>query len=146
MNKYLDKTVVVPWDFSEMSESALKATLEMVEDPGKIEVVHVTAYPATMEPGVVWGSITDDTISKNLEDAFAKFADESGVDGWKFTTLFGDPGTRITEFAAQQDAGLIVISSHGRTGLSRVMLGSVAERVVRLSPCPVLVLPSKDKS
>lgn len=146
MNKYLQKTVVVPWDFSDMSESALKATLEMVDDPKKIEVVHVTAYPATMEPGVVWGSITDDTITKNLEDAFAKFADEAGVGELKFTTLFGDPGSRITEQAAQQDAGLIVISSHGRTGLSRVMMGSVAERVVRLAPCPVLVLRQKENS
>ncbi|MEZ6094353.1 MAG: universal stress protein [Pirellulaceae bacterium] len=54
--------------------------------------------------------------------------------------MFGDPGSEITRFAKENDAGLIVISSHGRTGVSRLLLGSVAERVVRLAPCPVLVL------
>ena len=54
--------------------------------------------------------------------------------------LFGDPGHEITEFAERVKADLIVMPSHGRTGLSRLLIGSVAERVIRLAHCPVLVL------
>jgi nucleotide-binding universal stress UspA family protein len=53
---------------------------------------------------------------------------------------FGDPGQQIAAFARDIHADLIVLPSHGRTGLARLMIGSVAERVVRLSHCPVLVL------
>ena len=56
--------------------------------------------------------------------------------------LFGDPGYRIAEHAQRLGAELIVTPSHGRTGLERILLGSVAERVIRLSHCPVLVLRS----
>ena len=51
-----------------------------------------------------------------------------------------DEVSEITEQAKAMNAGLIVISSHGRTGVPRFLMGSVAERVVRLAPCPVLVL------
>ena len=53
---------------------------------------------------------------------------------------FGDPGNQIVDFAERISAELIVIPSHGRTGIERLLLGSVAERVARLAPCPVLVL------
>jgi len=52
----------------------------------------------------------------------------------------GDPGYRIADFAKRNNADLIVISSHGRTGVSRMLIGSVTERVVRLCHCHVLVL------
>lgn len=140
MKKYTLNTVIVPWDFSPMSKSALEAALEMVDSPDKIEVVHVTAYPAATEYGVIWGTMTEDTIRENLEKSFKKEMTTKEFPELKFTAVFGDPGSRITELAKERDAGLIVISSHGHTGLSRLLLGSVAERVVRLAPCPVLVL------
>jgi nucleotide-binding universal stress UspA family protein len=52
----------------------------------------------------------------------------------------GDPGHEIADCAAEIGADLVVISSHGRKGVKRLLIGSVAERVVRLSHCPVLVL------
>ena len=55
-------------------------------------------------------------------------------------TASGDPGHEIVKYAEEIDADLIVIPSHGRTGLTRLLIGSVAERVVRLAHCPVLVL------
>lgn len=146
MKKYLLNTIIVPWDFSDMSKSALEAALEMADSPDKIEVVHVTSYPATVEPGVVWGAVTEDTIMANLKLSFETYAKEVDLPDIKFTATFGDPGSRITEIAAARDAGLIVISSHGRTGLNRMLLGSVAERVVRLAPCPVLVLRGEQES
>ena len=79
---------------------------------------------------------------ENLHKSFQKEADDAHKD-LNFTALFGDPGYEIGRFAEEKNAGLVVISSHGRQGISRLLLGSVAERVVRLSPCPVLVLRTK---
>ncbi len=53
MNKFTQKTVIVPWDFSPLSKSALEAALEMVDSPDKIKVIHVTPYPAATEYGMV---------------------------------------------------------------------------------------------
>ncbi len=53
---------------------------------------------------------------------------------------FGDPGHEIARYAEQISAGLIVVSSHGTSGLERLLIGSVADRVVRLARCAVLVL------
>ncbi len=57
--------------------------------------------------------------------------------------LIGDPGHEIANYAEELDAGLVVVASHGQTGLRHLLLGSVAERVVRLAKCPVLVLKHK---
>jgi nucleotide-binding universal stress UspA family protein len=140
MKKYTLKSVVVPWDFSDMSKSSLEAAIEMVDSPEKIEVIHVTPYPAATEYGMVWGTLTEFNIQENLEKSFKQAMEDGSFPELKFTAKFGDPGSKIADFAKEKDAGLIVISSHGHTGLSRMFLGSVAERVVRLSPCPVLVL------
>lgn len=139
MKNFTLNKVVVPWDYSPMSKAALKATLEMVDDPEKIEVVHVISYPAMPDQGMFMGALNDNYLS-SLVAGFQKEMSDSGLPEVNFTALFGDPGSTITEFAKTQEAGLIVISSHGYTGLSRLLLGSVAERVVRLAPCPVLVL------
>ena len=57
-----------------------------------------------------------------------------------FQVQFGDPGHGITDYAEEVGADVIVMPSHGRTGLRRLLIGSVAERVLRLAHCPVLVL------
>jgi nucleotide-binding universal stress UspA family protein len=58
----------------------------------------------------------------------------------KATALIGDPLRTIVEHAARQNSDLIVMGTHGRTGLTHMFLGSVAERVVREAPCPVLTV------
>ncbi len=136
-----DKFVVVPWDFSDMSRESLTQAAEMVENISQIRVVHVTQFPPALEYGVIWETISEETITKNLNDSFANaIKDGSELTGVSFTVLFGDPGRQICDFAADNDAAIIVMPSHGRSGFSRMLLGSVAERVVRMAPCPVLVL------
>ena len=75
-------------------------------------------------------------IKKALKD---KLADPK-FDGVHIAITFGDAGQEVAEFAQSVKAGLIVMPSHGRTGLKHLLIGSVAERVVRLAHCPVLVL------
>ena len=133
-------TVVVPWDFSDMSKSALAKALELVGNADLIRVIHVSQLPSAMEPGVVWQTVTKESISTHSHESFEKYLEEQGLPDISFTTIFGDPGSMIAEFADEANAELIVISSHGRTGLKRMFIGSVAERVVRMAHCDVLVL------
>jgi len=144
MKRYALNKVIVPWDFSQLSESALEAALELVDSPDKIEVVHVTPYPAVTEYGVIWGTFTEENIQDNLAKSFRDEVSKLDFPELKFTAVFGDPGSQITEIAKKRKAGLIVISSHGHTGFSRLLLGSVTERVVRLAHCPVLVLRGEE--
>ena len=136
-----DKVIVVPWDFSELSHNALVRAYEMVDDPSLIRVVHVTQYPTPYEYGIVWDSITEEAISEKVGESFrAALKEDERLKDIHLSIMFGDPGKRVCEFAEEMKAELIMMPSHGRSGISRLMLGSVAERVVRFAPCPVLIL------
>ena len=134
------KTVIVPVDFSPESLGAIDVGLQLVQQPADLHVVHVVIDIAPLEAGEVWGVIDPqgrlDQMRKVLEErlAAAKYA------AIRKTVVLGEPAHGITNYAQEQEADLIVIPSHGRTGLTRLLIGSVAERVVRLAHCPVLVL------
>jgi nucleotide-binding universal stress UspA family protein len=106
-------------------------------------VVHVSLVPSPYEFGVAWVSISEENIRAETETAFRKaiahdpLLQKTKID---FRVMFGDPGRTICTFAESEKASLIIVPSHGRSGFSRFMLGSVAERIVRHAPCPVLVL------
>ncbi len=104
-----------------------------------MHVLHVLPYLVPTEPGVVWATIDDahriEHALENLRDALA--APEHAQ--MHVEVRIGDPGQVTVDRAEEIGAELIVIGSHGRTGISRLFLGSVAERVVRLAHCPVLV-------
>jgi nucleotide-binding universal stress UspA family protein len=67
---------------------------------------------------------------------------EKRFEGIKFHVCYGDPGIEIAQYAEEIKADAIIMPSHGRRGLKRLLIGSVAERVVRLAHCPVFVLKS----
>ncbi len=93
---------------------------------------------------MAWGTIDDEKRKANaLESLREKFPSDQ-YEGIHFHVAVGDPSAEIIDFAQTENIDLIAISSHGYTGLRRFLLGSVAERVVRFSPCPVLVLRRKD--
>ena len=139
----LDRIVIVPWDFSELSHQALQRAVAMVDLPRLIRVVHVSLVPSPYELGIAWESISEEKIRTDTEMAFRKaiasdpLLKNANLD---FRVLLGDPGRAICSFAEQELASLIIVPSHGRSGFSRFMLGSVAERIVRHAHCPVLVL------
>lgn len=143
MSLLTSKSIIVPWDFSEMCKNALQTAVELAGENSQIHVVHVIPYPPSMEPGVVWGKVDETGLTENARKSFRRDVPDDKFPGIQFQTTFGDPGNQIAKLAKDIDAGLIVISSHGRTGLSHFFLGSVAERVTRLAPCPVLVLRGK---
>jgi nucleotide-binding universal stress UspA family protein len=134
------QNVVVPIDFSDQSLAAVDAALELVADASHLHVIYVLAVLEPAEPGVIWNTVDDVSRKHHAEQAIKDRLPESKYPGLKVEIAFGDPGHEVADYAAKVKADLIVIPSHGRTGLTRLLVGSVAERVVRLAHCPVLVL------
>ncbi len=140
MHHFSNQRILVPIDFSDEADGAMKVALEIASDPSLVTAIHVAPPLATLEPGVVWEMISDETRVQQLEQAFRKRYHEPCYSPVGFEVRFGDPGNEITSYAQEVKAGLIVMPSHGRTGLAHLLIGSVAERVVRFAHCPVLVL------
>ncbi len=140
------RKILVATDFSEPSDAARRMAVELARRLGaELEIVHVEeplpAYAFAEGPLPDLPRLQEEVRSwaeRELEQQ-AKEARDAGV---PVTTaiLVGTPANAIVETARTDGADLIVVGSHGRTGLERVLLGSVAERIVRNAPCPVLTV------
>ena len=140
MNWLPRKTILVPIDFSEGSFDALATAREMVDDPDDLHVVHVLPNLEANDPGVIWQTIDDASRGRHAQESLRQGIRDHGQEPVDVVILFGDPGHEIADYANEVDAGLVVVSSHGKSALKHLLIGSVAERVVRLAHCPVLVL------
>jgi nucleotide-binding universal stress UspA family protein len=126
-------------DLSEESYAAVDEALKLVHDPTHIHVIHVMHDVSSREFEYVWNQVDQSQWKNETRAAIEKrFADKK-YDGLHLELMFGSPGESITAYAQRIKADLIVMPSHGRKGLSRLLLGSVAERVIRLAHCHVLV-------
>lgn len=141
------KLIVVPTDFSEPSAIALRAAVRLAQVFGApIEVLHIDINPSLVLPppidllsvSFVFESVVPGTAER-LERIVAE-ARQAGVVCTSASEV-GRSYAAIVEHARRTGAGLIVIGSHGRHGLSHLLLGSVAEKVVEHAPCAVLVVP-----
>jgi universal stress protein A len=143
------KRILVPTDFSDPSHDALSAAMAFgATFGGTLDLVHVAlACAYVLPPPIDLATIPFD-MSKTLEQATAGLArEEAQVRGAGLTcesaTLFGRPDTEIVARAAATKADLIVMGTHGRSGLHHVLMGSVAERVMRHAQCPILIVPRR---
>lgn len=134
------KKVVVPVDFSDESLAAIDTALGIAGTAKALHVIHVLAELSPLEPGEVWATISAKSRTEHAEQALREKLSDPQYAEITIEILFGDPGHAIADRAEQLEADMIVLPSHGRTGLAHLMIGSVAERVVRLAHCPVLVL------
>ena len=140
MSWFPKKKIVVPIDFSNESRDAVETALSLAESPAGVHVVHVLQKLSATEPAATWGELDDETRRRHATKAVRELFSEARHDGMKVDIAFGDPGHEIAKHAEALGAELIVIPSHGLSGIKRLLIGSVAERVVRLAHCPVLVL------
>jgi universal stress protein A len=141
------KRILVPIDFSEHSEKSLKYATKFAEQFGsKITLLHVIqpmVYPADFGyPATVIDTLDEQVqrqVQERLESLGKRIAPET-------TGLIrvGQPYYEITTAAKELDVDLIIITTHGRTGLKHVLMGSTAERVVRHAHCPVLTLRERE--
>ncbi len=142
------KKICCPVDFSESSRAALRVAASLARRHGA-ELLLFHAYPLpgyTLPEGSVLPS------SHMLQDLASQT--EAQLERWKRETeslgaprvavaqAVGEPAAEIVEFARSSGTDLLVIGTHGRTGLRHAILGSVAERVVRNAGCPVLTIRS----
>ena len=139
MSLFVGDRILVPIDFSQDSFNALDETLNYVKDPNKITVIHVLLPLESVDPGVIWSTLNDNTREDNIKTSFYERYPKSLVDNLKLVVKVGNPSLQIVDYATKNNIDLIIIASHGRTGLNRFLLGSVTEKVVRLAQCPVLV-------
>jgi nucleotide-binding universal stress UspA family protein len=148
----LIRNILVPVDFSDCSLAGLKYAIRFGKEIGaRIIVLHVTDLgPVMMSTGhgnydsPAYIAAAKRRCGDQMQ-AFLKRVELKGVP-IKTSAVAGYCPTAIYEAAAKQGADLIVISTHGRTGLRHALLGSVAEGTVRHSGCPVLVVPSDPKA
>jgi nucleotide-binding universal stress UspA family protein len=140
------KRILVPSDFSDTSARALEHAKSVAERfEASLELLHVVPNPfmanaATLYVGM---PLPPDFLNELERDARQRL-DEALVDRQHFkvrsVVKVGDPLLEIVEHARSERVDLIVMGTHGRTGVSHLFLGSVAERVVRTAACPVLTV------
>jgi nucleotide-binding universal stress UspA family protein len=131
------KTILVATDFSPMSEHAFRFAGALARDYGaRLLVVHV------VRPLLAVYSETGVFVDEPEDGAAREAIDALTVPGVAVEKrlLEGDPGPTIVQAARDEGANLIVMGTHGRSGILRVLLGSVAEEVLRTAPCPVMTV------
>lgn len=140
----LVKRILFPTDFSEGSDIALPYAADMAKHySAKLHILHVM-YDVVQATGWYVPHLSMDEIYKDIEENAKKEMDRYGIEelrGFKDverTLVKGMPYDEIIKFAAENKIDLIVMGTHGRKGIERVIFGSTAERVVRNAPCPVM--------
>jgi len=143
----LFRTVLVPTDFSDLSKAAIEYAFGVAERGARIILCHVVddlplAYGYVGAAAA--GPELRTTLAREASAAMDQFAPNppAGIVIDR-QIVHGTPFAAIVDLARKEAVDLIVMSTHGRTGLKHALIGSVAERVVRKAPCPVLVVRPK---
>ncbi|MBU1299876.1 MAG: universal stress protein [Bacteroidetes bacterium] len=138
--------ILVPIDFSDYSKNALKYAVPFAKQFGAeillLYVVEPTIYPADFGFGQVgFPSIEEEMRKKGTEELEKLAANEiQDIVKWQIIIEMGKPFTEINRVAKEKNVDLIIIATHGHTGIEHVLFGSTAEKVVRKAPCPVLTI------
>lgn len=146
------KRICCPIDFSDASRAAMEVAADVARrNAGDLTLLH--AYPI---PGYTFpdGSVVaSPKMMQDLADQAQRHLDEWRSEAEKLgapkvatVTAVGEPAAEILGYASQQGVELLVLGTHGRTGLEHALMGSVAERVVRRARCPVLTVHPGSKA
>jgi universal stress protein A len=141
-------SVLVAFDFSETSKHALDYGRNLARAfGGRLHVVHITDVVSTTAaqfypegPGDPEAKATHLAVNQIREVLAAEGLDVVAP----AVRVSPDPAKAIVEYAKEVHADVIVVGTHGRSGMSRLLMGSVAEHVVRTAPCPVLVVRPRE--
>jgi nucleotide-binding universal stress UspA family protein len=130
--------ILFPTDFSHTGDAALGMAAALARDnDATLYIVHVQEPPAFYGGGEMYYGMLDPTADELAKMLHAVVPADAEV-SHEHHLITGDPATALVEFADSRDIDLIVMGTHGRGGLSRLLMGSVAEAVVRRANCPVL--------
>jgi nucleotide-binding universal stress UspA family protein len=134
------KLILVSTDFSANSAAALSMATVLARDTGaKLLIVHVEEIPLATGGGEFLYTSAEPT-SHELRKMLAAVVPSDPKIAFEHRLLAGDPAEAVVRTAEAEKADMIVIGTHGRTGLTRLLMGSVAEAIVRRASCPVLTV------
>ena len=139
--------ILVPTDFSSPSDRALDYARDLAHQfHASLHVLHVVNRPLLAEGLAAEAALSNGTAmgSDMVEDAQRRLRKQA-PDAASADVIFGYAARSIVEHASRLGIDLIVMGSHGRTGIAHVLLGSVAEAIVRTAPCPVLTVRDRVK-
>ena len=145
------RSILAPTDFSEHAAKAVKYASHLAERLGaELHLLHVLSDivpvgPDPMMTPVLPPEYYSELREQSLQTIGAILKPDWGKPaGVKTDVRWGDPVEEIVVHAREHSIDLVVVATHGRTGLSHVLLGSVAERIVREAPCPVLTIRDRE--
>lgn len=134
--------VVVPVDFSEITDKLVEYAVYMANRlSAEIQFVNVVdLYAGDAMLGFAYMADLEETMVSNAKQKMADLVQDTKekCKGCGGEILIGDPVEKIVDFARESRADLLIISTHGARGLEKILLGSVAERVLKRAHCPVL--------
>jgi len=143
------KRILVPVDYSPSSKLALEWALTLADGmDASVHVVHTWEVPPYLRPDLtVWSGEISETLADHTraeaEKGMREFLVAADIDGRPNVTsqvTAGTPYATILALVREQGFDLVAMGTHGRTGVAHLLLGSVAEKVVRHAPCPVLTI------
>jgi universal stress protein A len=145
------KKIIVPIDFSEYSKKSLRYAVEFATSFQSeillIYVIEPVTYPADFSFGQIALPMAETEVRQRAEAQLEKLIEtaiERRVSARAFVRA-GKPSAEIVRLAGDESADLIIIATHGHTGVEHVLFGSTAERVIRKAPCPVLSIREKER-
>jgi nucleotide-binding universal stress UspA family protein len=143
------RQILAPTDFSESSKQAVAYAYEWAQTFGAklllLHVVELLVYPVEIFLVSEEGTTLLDDLERQARLDLAQLLPKAqdGTVEVRCQAVVGTPYLKIVEVAAAEKVDLIVMSTHGRTGFSHLVIGSMAERVLRMAPCPVLTIRPK---
>ncbi len=140
--------ILWPTDFSDNSKTSQMYAYELAKQfSSELHIIHVIVDPAyfvsPMGVGYISEGYQEDVRKRSDKELAAQLSDADGLNIVR-ETIDGAAAEGITQYAKDNDISMIVMGTHGYSGLSRLLLGSVAEKVVRSASCPVLTVHSDD--
>jgi nucleotide-binding universal stress UspA family protein len=146
-------SILAPSDFSTHSERAVHYACQLAERlNAPLHLLHVLSEIVPAGPDPLLMPVMPPQFYKENEERALATLDQLPSPSWGKppsvvrAVRWGSPVDTIVSYAVDHQIGMIVIATHGRTGLSHVLLGSVAERIVRESPCPVLTIRDNQRN
>jgi nucleotide-binding universal stress UspA family protein len=138
----MNAKILFPTDFSTLGQTALEMATDLAKQRGaKLVIVHVEEPPMAYGGGELYYGIAEPDRNE-LKKMLAAVLPTDPEVGYEHHLMIGNPATAIVHLAENENVDMIVMPTHGRTGVFRLLMGSVAEEVVRKAKCPVLTVKS----
>ncbi|AGA29173.1 universal stress protein [Singulisphaera acidiphila] len=145
------RSILAPTDFSKHAAKAVRYACLLAERLGaELHLLHALSDIVPVGPDPMLTPVLPPEYYTEAKEQALAALDRTLEPDWgqpaaiKTSVSWGDPVEEIVAYAREEAIDLIVVATHGRTGLSHVLLGSVAERIVREAPCPVLTIRDRE--